>query len=104
YDPFAEQVAADNFGIVVHYQVPLIVGDDLYMEVKSGTYVPCDPPGSGLPAGCGSASWDLEGWNEVHYKIGADGKLTRGWTFASDWKPEPPAGFEPVFHAVVSGG
>jgi hypothetical protein len=103
YDPFADQVAADNFGIVVHYQVPLIVGDDLYAELKTGSYIPCDPPGSGLPDGCGAASQNLEVWNEVHYKIGANGKLTQDWTFVSDWKPEPPYGFEPVFHAVVVG-
>ncbi|HEX4459287.1 MAG TPA: hypothetical protein VIA18_15015, partial [Polyangia bacterium] len=103
YDPFADAIAADNFGIIVHYQVPLVVGDDLYMEVKTGNYIACDPPGSGLPAGCGIYSQNLQVWNEVHFKIGSDGKLTKDWTFTSDWKPEPPYDFEPVFHAVVSG-
>jgi hypothetical protein len=73
------------------------------MEVKTGNYIACDPPGSGLPAGCGIYSQNLQVWNEVHFKIGSDGKLTKDWTFTSDWKPEPPYDFEPVFHAVVSG-
>ncbi len=103
YDPFADAIAADSFGIIVHYQVPLVVGDDVYMEIKTGNYIACDPPGSGTPAGCGLASQDQQIWNEVHYTLGSDGKLTKDWTFTSDWKPEPSVGFEPVFHAVVSG-
>jgi outer membrane protein assembly factor BamB len=110
YDPFIAQESAESFGdIPIHYQTPLIADDDLYMEVKSGTYVSCNPPGSGFPAGCGNpnpdspGTWPSEIWNEVHFKIADHGKLTRDWTFPSDWKPEPIFDFEPVFHAVVSG-
>ena len=104
YDPFVAAESADGDGLIVHYQTPLIAGDDLYMEEKSGTYTACDPPGSGTPAGCGPpATWATETWNEVHYDISEQGKLTRRWSFASDWKPEPFYGFEPVFHGALFG-
>ena len=44
YDPFIVMEKDDQDGdILVHYQSPLIVDDDVYMMVKSGTYTPCDP-------------------------------------------------------------
>ncbi len=52
FDPFVPQEieeAAGLFGaddLFVHYASPLIVGEDLYIAVKSGTYVSCVPPGS----------------------------------------------------------
>jgi len=104
FDPFVPAEAADGDGLIVHYQTPLIADDDLYMEVKSGTYTACDPPGSGTPDGCGPpATWATEVWNEVRYEISDAGKLTKKWSFASDWKPEPFYGFEPVFHGALSG-
>jgi hypothetical protein len=103
-DPFVPQEAADGNGLIVHYQTPLISDDDVYVEAKSGNYLQCTSPGSGTPAGCGPPStWALEIWNEVHYKIADNGKLTKDWSFQSDWKPEPFYGFEPVFHAVLAG-
>jgi outer membrane protein assembly factor BamB len=104
YDPFVAAEAADGGGLIVHYQSPLIAGDDLYMEQKSGSYIECDPPGSGTPAPCGPpATWQFEIWNEARYEISKSGKLTQRWSFQSDWKPEPLFGFEPVFHAALSG-
>ena len=53
FDPFVPQEveeAAGLFGrddLFVHYASPLIVGDDVYIAVKSGAYVNCNPPGSG---------------------------------------------------------
>jgi hypothetical protein len=32
---------------LMHYQVPLINGPNVFMEFKSGMYVSCNPPGSG---------------------------------------------------------
>ncbi len=104
YDPFVQPEVAGSFGLTTHYQVPLIVGDDVYVELKTGSYTACMPGTNDMPAGCGWASWNQEIWNEVHFKIGDDGKLTRDWTYASDWKPEQsPNIFEPVFHAAVFG-
>jgi hypothetical protein len=98
YDPFIEQEKADpnaQGGLLVHYQAPLIQGDDVFMEFKSGTF-------TGIP------TWGTQTWNErrLHWQ---DGTLVSKWNFASDWKPVPygtptlgPA-WEPVFHAALSG-
>src|SRR5215472_14936777 len=38
YDPFVDQERIDGGGsILVHYQTPLVRGDDVYMEFKTGT-------------------------------------------------------------------
>jgi outer membrane protein assembly factor BamB len=99
YDPFIEQEKADpNAGgdLLVHYQVPLVHGDDVFMEFKSGTF-------TGIP------TWGTQTWNErrLHWEHGA---LVTEWSFASDWKPVPYGSatrgpvWEPVFHAVLHGG
>jgi outer membrane protein assembly factor BamB len=105
YDPFVAQETAEfGDGLAIHYQSPLIADDDVYMEVKGGTYFACNPPGSGMPAGCGiPGAWQFEVWNENHYKVSEKGKLTPQWSFTSDWKPVPIAFFEPVFHAALAG-
>src|SRR6266481_10018880 len=54
YDPFVAQEQAESNGdLVVHYQAPLVDGSDLFMEYKTGTWIPCVPPGSQRPAPCG---------------------------------------------------
>lgn len=105
YDPFLAQEQSDSYGdLLTHFQTPLIDGESLYLEKKSGTYTACDPPGSGTPAGCGApATWATEIWNEVRYDISERGQLSQRWSFATDWKPEPFYGWEPVFHAALSG-
>jgi hypothetical protein len=108
-DPFAEQEAADGGrgALLVHYQSPLLDGDDVFMTSKSGTYRSCDPPGSGRPAPCGSDAWNGMIWN-VKRLSWEGGRLTERWTAASDWKPVPDAGalasWEPVFHPVLARG
>jgi outer membrane protein assembly factor BamB len=92
YDPFASMEQAANFGaLAVHYQAPLVEGNDLWMEVKTGAYT-------------GDNSWGTQIWNEAGYEW-QNGRLLRKWIFASDWKPEPQVFAEysePVFHAVMS--
>jgi hypothetical protein len=110
YDPFVPQEQAEAGGeLLAHYQAPLAVGKDVFMEFETGTWIACDPPGSGNPpAGqnaCGTDAWNLKIWNEkrLHWQ---GGSLVEKWSFASDWKPEPDAGvlggWEPVFHGVVT--
>ena len=110
YDPFVPAEQAEQGGdLLAHYQAPLAVGNDVFMEFETGRWVPCSPPGSGNPpAGepaCGTDSWNLKIWNErrLHWEAG---QLVEKWNFASDWKPEPDAGglggWEPVFHAAVT--
>lgn len=107
YDPFVPAEQAERGGdLIVHYQATLIDGDDVFMLVKTGQYISCDPPGSGRPFPCGTDAWNSQIWNEVrmHWE---DGSLIEKWRFPSDWKPEPDAGglggWEPVFHPVLSG-
>lgn len=109
YDPFVSQEQAESGGdLVAHYQAPIVAGDDVFMEVETGAYVPCSPPGSGTPpagqTACGPDAWNLKVWNERRYHW-TGGQLMALWTFTSDWKPEPNAGFlggwEPVFHPAL---
>src|SRR3954452_7013881 len=61
-DPFADQEMADTDGdLLVRYQVPLLVDDDVYVEIKSGAYVPCprDDQGESIPGpDCGNDARD----------------------------------------------
>jgi outer membrane protein assembly factor BamB len=95
YDPFVDfEQTASGGDLLVHYQVPIIDGDDVFMEVKSGAY--------------SFQTWSTQIWNVADLRW-VNGKLTQQWITASDWKPpedEPSAGpnFEPVFHAVLANG
>ena len=107
YDPFvAEEKAETGGSLVVHYAVPLLEGSSVYMEFKSGSYVPCKPPGSKIPAPCGPDARTAQTWN-VKKLVWEKGALVEAWSFASDWKPEPAGGsvadWEPVFHPVLAG-
>jgi hypothetical protein len=94
YDPFVAQEMAPGQGdgdLFVHYQTPLVDGDDVFMEFKSGQYT-------------SFTSWETQIWNQkrLHWE---NGQLVEKWTFQSDWKPVPfgsPA-WEPVYHAVLVG-
>jgi len=109
FDPFLTQELADAevqqgaADLFTHYQTPLLVGDDVYMEFKAGTYTSCDSVPDGAP--CGLLAWNTQVWTERAFHW-SHGQLVPDWTFASDWKPEPgtlAGGWEPVFHAVVAG-
>lgn len=107
YDAFVPQEKGESFGtLTVHYQAPLLDGESVYMEFKTGHYISCNPPGSGMPKPCGPDAWESQAWNERRLDW-VNGQLYYRWNFQSDWKPEPNAlilaGWEPVFHAVLSG-
>jgi hypothetical protein len=107
FDPFIPEEKKEGGGdVLIHYQSPLVDGDDVFMEVKTGSYVACSSPGSGIPAGCGSAGWNKQVWTERRFAWEGD-DLVEKWRFESDWKPEPDlgalAGWEPVFHAALAG-
>jgi outer membrane protein assembly factor BamB len=94
YDPFvAQELEATGGGLVVHYQVPLVDGDDVYMEFKSGQYTAPE-------------HWETQIWS-IHDLRWQNGALADHWTAMSDWKPVPAngaAGWEPVFHALLANG
>lgn len=107
YDPFVTQEQTEANGeLLVHYQVPLIEDKHVYMEFKTGTWIPCPTPGSWVFGdACGPNTWNQEIWNEKRL-IWHHGTLKTDWSFQSDWKPEPNgfglSGWEPVFHAVLA--
>jgi len=65
YDPFAVKEQAEFGGdLVAHYPSTLIDGNDFYIEMKTGTYVSCSPPGRwGNGAACGPNAWNQIIWN-----------------------------------------
>jgi hypothetical protein len=87
-------VANQLFGepvLLVHYQVPLIDGNDVYMEFKSGT---------SSKNGFTQLNWAE---NKLSWQSGS---LVQVWSFASDYKA-PGSYFdfwEPVFHGVLANG
>jgi outer membrane protein assembly factor BamB len=110
YDPFTAAEERDTGGeLLVHYQVPLVEGNDVFMEFKTGRFIECNPPGSGIPpAGetdCGQSAWNSQIWNQrrLHWE---DGHLVEKWNFQSDWKAVRVelAQWEPVYHAVLANG
>jgi uncharacterized protein (TIGR03437 family) len=91
YDPLVaqEQAASYEAALYVHYQVPLVDGNDAYMEFKSGVY--------------SSASFATENWGENKFTW-RNGQLVQQWQYVSDWKaPGYSSDFwEPVFHAALA--
>lgn len=109
YDPFTAAEERDTGGeLLVHYQVPILDGQDVFMEFKSGRFVECVPAGSGNPppgeTDCGISAWNTQTWNQkrLHWE---NGQLVEKWTFQSDWKAVriELAQWEPVYHAVLAG-
>ena len=97
YDPFVEQEKASGERVLgeadlfVHYQTPLVDGNDVFMEFKSGTYTDL-------------TTWETQTWNQRRLSW-QNGQLVEVWNFQSDWKPVPfgsPA-WEPVYHGALAG-
>src|SRR5215471_17033182 len=108
YDPFTAAEERDTGGdLLVHYQVPLVDGEDVFMEFKTGSFIECSPPGSGNPppgeTDCGISAWNSQIWNQrrLHWE---NGQLVEKWNFQSDWKAVriELAQWEPVYHAVLA--
>jgi len=123
YDPFVEQEKAATASVyfepilTVHEQAPVTDGNDVYMEMKKGSYTKCDASTGDWSNGgpCGPNAWNSMGWCEARFTwVGST--LTQQWSFESDWKPEPNgeyngvpgysslglAAWEPVFHPALA--
>ena len=88
----AEQADPNNAGgLLVHYQVPLIDGNDAYIESKDGTY--------------SNSTYSTQKWHQNKYSW-QGGTLVKQWTFNTDWfAPGSSALFwEPVYHAALANG
>ncbi len=92
YDPLVPQEQALNEGeLLVHYETPLVDGNDVYMESKAGSYT--------------KGAYNTETWHQNKFSW-VNGQLTNIWTFDSDWvAPGGQADFwEPVYHAALANG
>ncbi len=83
--------ALNSGDLLVHYQTPLIDGNDVYMESKAGSYT--------------KGAYNTQTWHQNKFSW-INGQLTKVWTFDSDWVP--PGGqadfWEPVYHAALANG
>jgi len=92
YDPLVPEEQQYNYNeLVAHYQVPLVDGNDLYMEYKSGSYT--------------TSSFSTQIWGENKFTW-QNGQLVQQWGYASDWKAPGSSNdfWEPVFHAALGNG
>jgi outer membrane protein assembly factor BamB len=92
YDPLVPDEQARNGGdLLVHYQTPLVEGNDVYMESKAGTYT--------------VGAYASQTWHQNKFRWQGN-QLNLIWTFDSDWVP--PGGqadfWEPVYHAALANG
>ena len=88
----AEQADPNNAGgLLVHYQVPLVDGNDAYIESKDGTY--------------SNGTYSTQKWHQNKYSW-QGGTLVKQWTFNTDWfAPGSSSLFwEPVYHAALANG
>ena len=77
--------------LIVHYQVPLVDGNDVYVMSKDGTY--------------SNNTFSTQRWHQNKYTWQGS-NLVKQWTFNTDWfAPGSLFDFwEPVYHAVLANG
>lgn len=77
--------------LLVHYQAPLVDGNDVYIESKDGTY--------------SNSTYSTQLWHQNKYTW-QGGNLVKVWTFNTDWfAPGSSTLFwEPVYHAALANG
>ena len=97
YDPLvADEMQAvvpliGEKALLVHYQTPLVDGDDVFMESKAGKY--------------SSRTYSTQTWHQNRFQW-QGGQLVKIWTFDTDWvAPGSQNDFwEPVYHAALANG
>jgi uncharacterized protein (TIGR03437 family) len=91
YDPLVAAESAATGDLAVHYQVPLVDGNDVFMEFKSGSL--------------NANGYSSEVWGE-NYLTWQKGQLNQVWSYTSDWQAPGSSNdfWEPVFHAALANG
>jgi hypothetical protein len=78
YDPFVSQEKPEaSRELLAHYQVPLVDGNSVFLEYKTGKYVSCNPPGSGQPDLDATNPWSVDVHNSWLVKITPDGVVEK---------------------------
>ncbi|HKV91453.1 MAG TPA: hypothetical protein VJW20_02775 [Candidatus Angelobacter sp.] len=88
----AEKADPNQLGdLAVHYQVPLVDGNDVFVESKDGTY--------------SNSTYSTQKWHQNKYTWQGN-TFTKVWTFDTDWfAPGSSALYwEPVYHAALANG
>src|SRR5216684_3711135 len=77
--------------LLVHYQVPLIDGNDVFIESKDGTY--------------SNNTYSTQRWHQNRYTWQGS-NFVKVWTFDTDWYAPGSSNdfWEPVYHAVLANG
>jgi hypothetical protein len=77
--------------LLVHYQVPLVDGNDVYIESKDGTY--------------SNNTYSTQHWHQNKYTWQGS-NFVKVWTFDTDWYAPGSSNdfWEPVYHAVLANG
>jgi hypothetical protein len=91
YDPFVADMLDQRPVLLVHYAVPLVDSEGVYMAFKTGEYQ-------------GFGAWDSITWTVRKLRL-TDAGFETVWTFVSDWKPAPLelTVWEAVFQPAISG-
>ena len=78
-------------GLDVHYQLPLVDNEDVFIESKDGKY--------------SKHTYSTQKWHQNKYTW-RNGNFVKTWTFDTDWfAPGSSDDFwEPVYHAVLANG
>src|ERR1041385_4289628 len=97
YDPFVSKEQQGQYAagdLLGHFQTPLVDGNDVFTECKTGQY-------------SNIKNWQVQTWCEQKFSW-MNGQLTLQWTHNSDWKPVPFSagkdgpGWEPVYHGALT--
>src|SRR6478736_5101661 len=77
--------------LLVHYQVPLVDGNDVYIESKDGTY--------------SNSTYSTQQWHQNKYTWQGN-SFVKVWTFNTDWFAPGSSNvfWEPVYHAALANG
>src|SRR5258708_3103961 len=94
YDANVAQEQADPNAagtLLVHYQVPLIDGNDVFIESKAGVY--------------SNNTYSTQTWHQNRYTWQGS-NFVKVWTFDTDWYAPGSSNdfWEPVYHAVLANG
>ena len=78
-------------GLDVHYQVPLVGNEDVFIESKGGKY--------------SKHTYSIQKWHQNKYTW-RNGNFVKSWTFDTDWFAPGSSDdvWEPVYHAVLANG
>jgi hypothetical protein len=89
HDPFAEWEVSASGALGLHYAVPLLDGDDVFMSFKDEIAQGPSPI--------------LIGWGVIrlHWE---NGQLVEKWRTMGDWQPVPSSGWEPSMQPVLANG